>query len=130
MSTQTTLFETTGYGQTKPSAAVQPAMQPAGAATRDAAYQAVRNTLGPKQARLLDLYLRAQREGIRTKAGVTLRTLSDMEAARLLSWERTAVNARRNELVAMGYVEAAETRACYVTSRPVTAWQAVPQLEL
>jgi len=92
--------------------------------TRDSAYRALRPRLGAKQGEYLGALTRVTLTGLRTQSGSTIYDLTDMEAARLLSWERTSVNGRRKELVDMGLVRKAQVRRCHVTGNDVTAWKA------
>jgi len=54
--------------------------------------------------------------------------LTDMEAARILGWPRSAVNGRRNELVEKGVMRADGQRECRVTSNTATVWTPVKDL--
>ncbi|GIV82720.1 MAG: hypothetical protein KatS3mg051_2074 [Anaerolineae bacterium] len=91
--------------------------------TRDAAYAALTPRLNARQHEYLDALRRVYSAGLVTRSGETIRDLTDMEAARLLGWERTSVNGRRNELVEMGLVSESQVRRCHVTGNQVTAWR-------
>lgn len=124
MHQQTYLFGPPGaYGAQQETPA-----KPPGAESRDAAYERIKEGLTPMQRRLFNLYQRAASDGIRTKAGILLRSLTDMEVAKMLGIERTSVNGRRAELIEMGHVEAGAKRPCLVTGNTVTSWRAVPDL--
>jgi hypothetical protein len=92
--------------------------------TRDSSYRALRPRLGAKQSEYLGALTRTTLTGLRTQSGATIHDLTDMEAARLLGWERTSVNGRRKELTDMGLIAKAQTRRCHVTGNDVAAWRA------
>lgn len=109
--------------------------------TRDAAYadfQSAKDDLGKKQLRYLRELGRVTSEGQPTKAGERVHNLTDMEAAKLLGWERTSVNGRRAELCGgsgsseqiqkQPLVVKDEKRPCCVTGRTATAWRTAPGL--
>ncbi|GIV57752.1 MAG: hypothetical protein KatS3mg042_0665 [Rhodothermaceae bacterium] len=91
--------------------------------TRNASYAALTPRLSDRQREYLDALRRVCESGMITRSGETIRDLTDMEAARLLGWERTSVNGRRNELVEMGLVSESQVRLCHVTGNRVTAWR-------
>jgi len=67
-------------------------------------------------------------EAERMMWGSEKEALTDMEAARILGWPRSAVNGRRNELVKKGVMRADGQRECRVTGNTATVWRPVKDL--
>ena len=118
----------------QPQAAMPPS-DPSGRSTRNDAYAAL-GDVGEKHRQYLELLRSVTYHGTETQSGARIGDLTDMEAAEWLSWSRSSVNGRRDELMARNdravterpVVVKSQRRRCNVTGSMCTAWKAAPHL--
>lgn len=142
MSTQTKMFEHKHPGAAAKPRKGQPVPEQKQGAeeTRDAAYRRLQQRAG-HMSQLHKSYLALLKQfagGYHTNDGVTLRGLTDAEAAAWMEVGRSTINGRRNELCG-GYgsseqiqkqplVVKGRKRLCQINGTKVQAWKLAPSL--